>query len=294
MTNFLRRIDHLLRADSSGEQVAERLVPVRMAFLACAVLGLIAGACTGVYAVANHDTLNVAQLFASSFKIPLLFLLTLMVTFPSLYVFSALLGVELYPPALLRMILSAIVITLALAASFGPISAFFALSTANYHFIVVLTVLVYGFGGVLGLIFLLRSLRSVLDRQEETRADHDAPEPTDIAPVTSSIASWPEEEAGVARVDFEDGEAVLAPASGPARAPAISPSVVPDPASRSERVASLLFRIWVVVYGLVGAQMAWVLRPFIGDPEAEFTLFRVRESNFFASAIGHLRDLLSF
>jgi hypothetical protein len=300
MTDFLRRIDNLLRSDSSGTEVAERLVPVRIALLACAVLGLIAGACTGVYAVANHDTVNVAQLFASSFKVPLLFLLTLLVTFPSLYVFSALLGVELYPPALLRMILSAIVVTLALAASFGPISAFFALSTANYHFIVVLTVLVYGFGGVLGLVFLLRALRSSLERQSETHGGTgaSAPEPepptTEIAPMTSSMLPALEEEAGVPVVRDEEGagDPGFGPLPASAPKPNVSPSVDPDPASRNERIASLLFRIWIVVYGLVGAQMAWVLRPFIGDPRADFTLFRARESNFFAAALGHLRDLL--
>jgi hypothetical protein len=42
-----------------------------------------------------------------------------------------------------------------------------------------------------------------------------------------------------------------------------------------------VFRIWVIVFGLVGAQMSWMLRPFIGDPRADFTLFRQRESNFF-------------
>jgi len=38
-----------------------------------------------------------------------------------------------------------------------------------------------------------------------------------------------------------------------------------------------------VVFCLVGAQMSWVLRPFIGDPERPFEWFRPRESNFFES-----------
>ncbi|MEO0514819.1 MAG: hypothetical protein AAF086_05935 [Planctomycetota bacterium] len=45
--------------------------------------------------------------------------------------------------------------------------------------------------------------------------------------------------------------------------------------------AKNVFRIWIVVFALVGAQMSWVLRPFIGDPELEFAWFRSRESNFF-------------
>jgi hypothetical protein len=42
-----------------------------------------------------------------------------------------------------------------------------------------------------------------------------------------------------------------------------------------------IFRIWVIVFGLVGAQMAWVLRPFVGAPNRPFTFFRERDSNFF-------------
>jgi hypothetical protein len=38
--------------------------------------------------------------------------------------------------------------------------------------------------------------------------------------------------------------------------------------------------LWLIVFALVGAQMSWVLRPFIGG-EAEFALFRARGSNFF-------------
>ena len=42
-----------------------------------------------------------------------------------------------------------------------------------------------------------------------------------------------------------------------------------------------VFRCWVILFGLVGAQMGWVLRPFIGKPGLPFVWFRGRESNFF-------------
>jgi hypothetical protein len=48
----------------------------------------------------------------------------------------------------------------------------------------------------------------------------------------------------------------------------------------------VVFRCWVIVFALVGAQMSWVLRPFIGDPNKEFTWFRPRESHFF-QAVWH-------
>ena len=54
-----------------------------------------------------------------------------------------------------------------------------------------------------------------------------------------------------------------------------------------------VFRIWVIVFALVGAQMGWVLRPFIGNPNLEFTWFRGRESNFFQAILQTLGNLFS-
>ncbi len=35
-----------------------------------------------------------------------------------------------------------------------------------------------------------------------------------------------------------------------------------------------IFRIWIFVIGVVGAQMGWVLRPFVGNPMAPVQFFR--------------------
>ena len=45
---------------------------------------------------------------------------------------------------------------------------------------------------------------------------------------------------------------------------------------------------YVAIYGLVGAQLAWVLRPFIGSPSLPFQLFRSLDGSFF----GHLARML--
>lgn len=36
----------------------------------------------------------------------------------------------------------------------------------------------------------------------------------------------------------------------------------------------IMMWIWLVIYAFVGIQMAWVLRPFIGDPDVPTTFFR--------------------
>jgi hypothetical protein len=53
-----------------------------------------------------------------------------------------------------------------------------------------------------------------------------------------------------------------------------------------------VLRGWLVVFALVGAQMSWVLRPFIGNPERDFTWFRPRDGSFFQSVWSSLRALL--
>ena len=56
-----------------------------------------------------------------------------------------------------------------------------------------------------------------------------------------------------------------------------------------------VFRIWVVVFGLVGAQMSWVLRPFIGAPDRPVEIFRdeMRQGNFFENAWRSLEQMLT-
>src|SRR5690606_17764947 len=57
------------------------------------------------------------------------------------------------------------------------------------------------------------------------------------------------------------------------------------------RHTRLVFGCWIVVFALVGAQMGWVLRPFIGSPNLPFTLFRERKSNFFEAVLNAISAL---
>jgi hypothetical protein len=54
-----------------------------------------------------------------------------------------------------------------------------------------------------------------------------------------------------------------------------------------------IFRVWVFVFAVVGAQMSWVLRPFIGSPDLEFSWFRERSGNFFQTVFVMLFKLFS-
>lgn len=63
------------------------------------------------------------------------------------------------------------------------------------------------------------------------------------------------------------------------------------PTTTCPAVPRRLFRAWVIVFALVGAQMAWVLRPFLGAPGLPFEWFRARESNVFAALLNAISDL---
>jgi hypothetical protein len=45
-----------------------------------------------------------------------------------------------------------------------------------------------------------------------------------------------------------------------------------------------------VIYVVVGAQMGWILRPFIGHPHLPFQAFRSRWSNIFEFMLRLLTD----
>jgi hypothetical protein len=72
-----------------------------------------------------------------------------------------------------------------------------------------------------------------------------------------------------------------------------TPSAIqPLPDQVLGRHVKTIFRLWMIVFGLVGAQMGWVLRPFIGNPNVPFTWFRGRQSNFFEAVLHTLGSLL--
>jgi hypothetical protein len=48
---------------------------------------------------------------------------------------------------------------------------------------------------------------------------------------------------------------------------------------------------WVVLYIFVGAQMGWMLRPFIGSPDLPFDLWRTRGGSLVESVIFHLQRI---
>ncbi len=244
-----RVIDGLLRGAYTGrEQLrAGRIdLPIRTLVFAGVALGAAYGAFMGTFSVMHKGSEGLLQLLASTAKVPLLFFLTLCVTFPSLYVFSALARSSLRVRDTLKLLCMALTVNLAVLASFGPVVAFFALSGPGYPFMVLLNVVFFAASGFIGLYFIRQALDGLF-------ADAEPKETTESV-----------------------GEGTVT-----------TVSAVPRGAS----LARLVFSIWLVIFSIVGAQMGWILRPFIGAPALPFALFRGQEDNFFLAVSRALQAL---
>jgi hypothetical protein len=75
--------------------------------------------------------------------------------------------------------------------------------------------------------------------------------------------------------------------------PSESADAKPPQRPRVDEGAQRVFRTWLVIYALVGSQMAWILRPFIGTQGLEFALFRTREGSFFEGVVTALIKFMS-
>ncbi len=166
------------------------------------------------------------QALTSAIKLPILFLITLVICLPTLYFFNLLFGSKLTLPQTLALILTAITVTAVLTLSFAPISLFFWLTAPHYQFFKLLNVAILTLTGFFGLTFLVSGMNHV--QQEDKRT---------------------------------------------ARA--------------------LILWMWIFVYGFVGTQMAWTLRPFLGAPGYPFQIFRQLGGNFYVNVIESIWDILT-
>jgi hypothetical protein len=52
-------------------------------------------------------------------------------------------------------------------------------------------------------------------------------------------------------------------------------------------------RLWAVLFGFVGIQMAWNLRPFLGDRNQPFRVIGHYQGNFYEAVIYAMRQLVT-
>ena len=277
--DWLFHLDRILRGEATRPDKirnAEIRIPILGITGTIVMLAIAYGFCMAVFAMVHgyesgELSRSLQQTFATMLKVPLLFLLTLGITFPSLYVFNALVGSQLKMFQVLKLLVASLAVNLSVLASMGPIIAFFSVSTPNYGFIVLLNVVVFAVAGFLGLSFLVQTLNRLSISTESYQSPVASTQPHSISHIVS-------------RREDESIDVVEARLDDQGPLDAVEGVVL----GKHERK---VFVCWITVFGFVGAQMGWVLRPFIGSPEMEFSWLRARDSNFFQAVFNTLFNL---
>jgi hypothetical protein len=115
-----------------------------------AIFGLVLGASNGFL-----------QALSSMVKLPLLFLATLAICLPTLYLFNLVFGARLSMPQAVTLIMVSITVISVLTLAFAPISLFFLITAQNYEFFKLLNVCILVLTAVVGLLFLTRGMAAL-------------------------------------------------------------------------------------------------------------------------------------
>ncbi|MBD1842755.1 hypothetical protein H6F89_04895 [Cyanobacteria bacterium FACHB-63] len=167
------------------------------------------------------------QVLSSAIKLPALYLITLVVCLPTLYIFNVLFGAKQTISQHFTYLLTAISVIALLLCGFAPVTLFFLITVNDYYFFMLLNVAIFAITGILGVSFLYQVMR----------------------PIAS------------------------------------------DDGVQGVKIRTNILRLWLVLYGFVGSQLGWTLRPFFGSP-GQFELFRPREGSFFTGVWNALMQLL--
>jgi hypothetical protein len=348
-TNGLLIIERILRdRDSIWRQIGEErdLGGLTGQMLASSVISL---ACYGAVLGASH---SFAMSALSAVKLPLLFLMTIAICLPTLYLFNLVFGARLQVRQALALVMVTVTVTSVLALAFAPIALFFRITAHSYSFYKMLNVGILTLAAFVGLKFLTAGMHSLNRHTAELARAKRAQEQAEASAIrrlieaddagsAAPVSPAPSQHAPSQPADATAGQpAALEPAAAqPALEPAgalhavpVAPGVsgqvmlmpngqyativspqqaaqppayhnplvparqpLPQPVPQAppgERPASMtLLYVWIVLFGFVGTQLAWTLRPFVGSPGERFQLFREIDGNFYVDIVRTIGSL---
>ncbi|MEV4703693.1 hypothetical protein [Actinoplanes sp. NPDC049316] len=261
------------------------------------VSSVIALACYGAVLGSFHSVL---MALTSAVKLPLLFLVTLAICLPTLYLFNLVFGARLSVRQSLALVMVALTVTAMLALAFAPIALFFLITAPDYSFFKLLNVVILALSALVGLRFLTGGMRVLNDHGLLAPAKPDAPAE---APVSPAVAAPEPVAVGAAANGTPPASAAPAaqPAAPVAQPPAVPPGYMltpiahqrplPRPVKQPAPPSMTLLYVWILLFGFVGTQLAWTLRPFFGSPGMKFSLYREIDGNFYAEIFRTLSHL---
>src|SRR4051794_27525033 len=116
-----------------------------------------------VYGAVLGSFHSVLMALTSAVKLPLLFLVTLAICLPTLYLFNLVFGARLSVRQSLALVMVALTVTAMLAVAFAPISLFFLITAPDYNFFKLLNVVILALSALIGLRFLTGGMRVLND-----------------------------------------------------------------------------------------------------------------------------------
>jgi hypothetical protein len=219
LDGILRRREDFFGEIFRSENLRER---IRAYLVITAILSLFYGVTMGTSSFVVGVDRGLLQMLSSGLKVPALYLLTILICFPVLFVVLVLMGSRLSFAQTLALILLALALNSILLAAFAPIILFFIITGSSYEFVKLLHVAIMGFSGLWAMAALWHGLREMC-------------ETSDLYP----------------------------------------------------KQAVRILQIWILVFGFVGTQMAWSLRPFVGNPGRPFQVLRADQEGNFYGAVAH-------
>ena len=227
------------------------------------------------------------QALVSTVKLPLLFLATLAICLPTLYLFNLVFGARLSVLQACALIMVAITVTAVLTLAFAPISLFFLITARSYAFFKLLNVAILALTALVGLRFLTSGMRAL---NEQVVGESML---SNQVVVTADVS---QRELVSATVGGGAGPAAQPPSNGDARTARQNQNAAkakaPQPAAGERPASMILLYIWILLFGFVGTQLAWTLRPFFGDPGKPFELFRDIGGTFYSDILSTVGSLL--
>lgn len=224
LERVLRQREGCFEEIFEGKEVGKRILGFLAAIL---ILSGIYGLTMGATSLTVDFNRGMLQMISSAAKVPLLYLLSVAVCYPVLYIVIVLMGSRLSFLQAFALILLALTLNSVLLASCAPIVLFFIFTGSDYDFVKLLHVLIFAFSGVWAMKALSQGLRIMCEK-------------SDLYP----------------------------------------------------KQAIKILQVWILVFGLVGTQMAWSLRPFVGSPDMDFKFFRAdQEGNFYKAVVNSVKNL---
>jgi hypothetical protein len=207
---------------------------------------------------------SLPQAVSSAIKLPTLYLITLLISLPTLYIFNVLFGSRQSLGQHFTFVLAAASVISVLLCGFAPITFFF-LTTAtakDYHFFLLLNVAIFSLTGIMGVSFLYNVMRPTDEVNEEKPWHLGNPNDRPQSPTATG-----------SETGSDSSPATVSPAALPALSAALSAK------GGGAKTRRQVLQLWLCLYGFVGSQLGWTLRPFFGSP-GNFEMFRPREGNF--------------